>query len=354
MRSYSSWLVLLCLSVSACSDDDSSSSEEAASASDAATSDKDNDKQNESDDDKGAGGRASGGAGGSKAASGSGDEKSGSDASDGEGKPDDAKSDEAKGSDDKQGESSGGDAPQGESKTDDGQATSAPPTTGDQLSLCTRAQGDCNRGLACQAPASSALSPGRGYCSKICESDADCSGLAPEGTQYTCSPGSGTKTCEIACSGADDSSCPSGLRCVQTGRRLAAAESGDAGTPSSAFEEVFSCLYPFEVSKTWGQCGDSSHVCDEGLRCSGFWFGAGHCTHSCESDADCEKPESGETKPTCVTLVPAIGDSAAVKQCALECSQAKDGCPNALACIEGRRLPPEEGMESAPAPAWCQ
>jgi hypothetical protein len=84
----------------------------------------------------------------------------------------------------------------------------------------------------------------------------------------------------------------------------------------------------------------------------------GHCTHNCESDADCEKPASGNTKATCRTVTPAFGATAAVKQCALDCVDAKDDCPNGLSCIESRqqRAPrrADAGTDAPPAAAWCQ
>src|SRR6185312_9567861 len=124
-----------------------------------------------------------------------------------------------------------------------------------QLSVCSRAEGDCNKGLACQAPATLG-SPGRGFCSKICESDEDCGGVSPEGSKYTCSTSNGTNTCELVCSGSEDTSCPSGLTCVQTGRRRAAPArraaggaggEGTAGAGGSAAEQPqgeFRCRYP--------------------------------------------------------------------------------------------------------------
>jgi len=244
----------------------------------------------------------------------------------------------------------------------------AAPTNGDQLSVCSQAEGDCNMGLACQAPATLG-SPGRGFCSKICESDEDCGGVSPEGSKYTCSTGNGTNTCEVVCHGAEDSSCPAGLTCVQTGRRRTAPPAwrtaagaggeGMAGAGGTAAAQAeFRCRYPFEVSKIWGQCGDAAHECDQDLTCQGFWFGGvGHCTRGCEKDEDCAKPESGNTKPTCRTLVPAFGDTPAVKQCALSCADAKDDCPNGLACIEQRQPRAQArdgGTEQAPAVAWCQ
>jgi hypothetical protein len=131
---------------------------------------------------------------------------------------------------------------------------------------------------------------------------------------------------------------------------------GDAGVARApAFEPVFECRHAFETSKIWGPCGDATHVCGEGLRCAAtFWFGAGHCTRDCETDADCEKAESGSAKPSCATLVPAFGDTPAVKQCALSCAEAKDGCPTGLTCFEGPQTRAMEGAEPAPAFAICQ
>ena len=47
-------------------------------------------------------------------------------------------------------------------------------------------------------------------------------------------------------------------------------------------------------------------------------------------------------------------DTPAVKQCALSCAEAKDGCPSGLACFEGPQTRSSEGAEPAPAFAWCQ
>jgi hypothetical protein len=55
-----------------------------------------------------------------------------------------------------------------------------------------------------------------------------------------------------------------------------------------------------------------------------------------------------------MTLVPAFGDNAAVKQCVLSCSEAKDGCPNGLACFEGPETRATPESEPMPAFAWCQ
>jgi hypothetical protein len=244
-----------------------------------------------------------------------------------------------------------------------GGTTSAaePPADGNQLGLCTMAEGDCNKGLACHAPAN-AFSPGRGFCSKICESDMDCGGVEPSSAKYTCSTGAGTKTCELVCAGADDKSCPSGLSCVQTaaamsgggrgnGRGPAAGTGGaagnDAGTPAQ-----FRCRYPFQTSPTWGACGDGEHVCDKDLTCSSAGFGGGHCQASCEMDADCkDKPSSGSITPSCATITPARGMTAAVKRCVLDCSMAKDGCPTGAMCVDGPRM--GMGMNAKPEYQRC-
>lgn len=391
MRVSASWWVLVCLSIAGCSDDDNGQSEDAVMSADASTEDsKESDKDTDTKKSSGSGGKAgsertgNGGAGGSKSASSSGssdkdspdakgdDEKK--DESKEESKPSEGdKGDEGKGSEGEK-DKSEGDKPAGsetsggsESEpTKEGESTSGgstPATNGDQLAVCSRTEGDCNQGLACRAPAGP-FSPGRGFCSKICRQDEDCAGLAPEGSKYVCSDGPGVSTCELTCSGAEDASCPAAMACVQTGVRRrpastdgAAESSSDAGTPRGpAYEPLFNCRHPFQVSKLWEQCGDASRVCGEGLRCAAaFWFGgAGHCTKGCESDADCAKPESGSAKPSCMTLVPAFGETPAVKQCVLNCAEAKDGCPNGLSCFEGPQTRSEEGAESMPAFAWCQ
>ena len=377
MRLSASWLLLACLSVCACSDDDKGQSESAVEAD--ASMDEDTKSEEGSAGKKSSGSAGKGGSGGSKStSSGKGDKAPASDSKDDAKSDDDSKGEKpANGDDDKkpEGESesesdkpdSPDDADSDNSKTDEEAkpSESGPPTHGNQLSVCSMIEGDCNQGLACQAPAGP-FSAGRGFCSKICQEDADCSGLAPEGTKYTCSTGSGTHTCEIACTSAEDASCPSGLACVQTGARRRPAPAADAGTPeaegdagttrTSAFEPVFHCRHPFAVSKIWESCNDATNVCGEGLLCaSAFWFGgAGHCTKSCEADSDCAKPEAGGATPTCLTLVPAIGENPPVKQCVLDCAAAADSCPSNLSCFWGPETRGEMGAESTPAFAWCQ
>jgi hypothetical protein len=242
------------------------------------------------------------------------------------------------------------------------------PTDGNQLALCSMAQGDCNKGLACHA-AANLFSPGRGFCSKICEQDSDCSGVAPSSAKYTCSTGAGTRTCELSCAGTDDTSCPSGLKCVETAAATSGARNprgnagagagagtggGNAGTPAQ-----FRCRYPFETSPAWGPCGDGEHTCDKDLTCASAVPGrTGHCVQSCEMDADCKKPDSGSVAPTCATITAARGMEKAVKECVLDCSAAKDGCPKDTTCVDGPRtgmgMGMGMGMNAKPAYQRCE
>jgi hypothetical protein len=237
------------------------------------------------------------------------------------------------------------------------------PDDGNQLAVCARTEGDCNKGLACYAPAN-VLSPGRGYCSKLCDMDTDCAGVSPDAAKYTCTTGPGTHTCEIACSGAEDTTgCPSGLKCLQTAAAMggggprrggvpgAAGMGGAGGSPASMGQ--FRCRYPFDTSALWGPCEDASHVCDNGLTCSLSARRTGHCTRSCESDDDCkDKPSSGTSTPSCATLIPARGMTPATKQCVLDCSAAKDGCPTGTQCVDGPRT--GMGMDAKPEYSRCE
>jgi hypothetical protein len=250
----------------------------------------------------------------------------------------------------------------GQADTDD--TAMSLPVTGDQLSLCTQADGDCNKGLSCGAPAN-IFSPGRGYCSKICTMDSDCSDVEPDAVKYTCTTGTGTKTCEVVCNGTDDTtSCPPALKCVRTGAAApargpargaagagGAATAGAGGSGANAGE--FRCRYPFATSPVWGECGDNVHVCDKGLSCHGSTFDRpGYCAPSCDMDADCkDKPGSGSVSPTCATIQPARGMTKAVKACVLDCSSAKDGCPTGTMCVDGPST--GAGMNAKPEYARC-
>jgi hypothetical protein len=247
----------------------------------------------------------------------------------------------------------GGSAADG-GKSDSGNTSSSDlPNDGNQLALCSMAQGDCNKGLACSAT-TNALSTSRGYCSKICESDDDCAGVEPSASKYTCSTGNGTKVCEIACTGTDDTSCPDKLECVQTGVTVERAANGGsgggmapepragaggAGGRGSPFVPVYHCKYPLITSPLWGPCQDGQHQCDKDATCYGTGAGrAGVCTKSCTMDSDCsDKPSSGSITPSCATITPARGMTMETKLCVLSCLDAKDGCPDGTTCVDGPR-----------------
>lgn len=197
---------------------------------------------------------------------------------------------------------------------------------GNQLALCAMAQGECNKGFTCRAPASP-RSPGRGFCSPLCESDEDCDGLG-SGAQGVCSANGGVRTCDLVCNGEDDSeSCPDQMRCVQTAAARGGRGVGDAGASMTAAE--FRCRYPFEASESWQPCDDGQHACAEGLACH-----SGYCVQACESDADCQdKPSSGSIAPTCATVSAARGGAAGGQLCVLDCSAADDGCPAGMSCV---------------------
>jgi hypothetical protein len=208
-------------------------------------------------------------------------------------------------------------------------STSTLPNDGNQLALCTMAQGDCNKGYACYSPGT-AFSSGRGFCSKICTMPSDCDGLAPSGAKYMCPTGNGTHVCEISCTGTDDTmSCPSNMTCQQT--------AGGGGGAAGQNMPVYHCKYPLEESAAWGPCQDGTHKCGPNLTCNGAGFNRpGHCAQSCMMDGDCsDKPSSGSIAPTCATIAPARGMTPAVKQCVLSCLDAKDGCPDGLMCVNG-------------------
>ncbi|HET8940253.1 MAG TPA: hypothetical protein VFN67_42725 [Polyangiales bacterium] len=255
------------------------------------------------------------------------------------------------------------------------------PDDGNQLSLCSMVQGDCNKGLACSGSASP-VAESRNYCSKICESDEDCADVTPSSAKYTCSTGRGVELCEIACSGAEDTSCPSNMQCVQTGVSAEpAADGGSAGAGGNggrgnALVPVYHCKYPLITSPLWGPCQDGEHRCDKDAICYGSAPGRpGVCTKSCAMDSDCsDKPSSGSITPSCATTSAGRGNMMETKLCVLSCLDKKDGCPDGTTCVEGPRAAMGRGgmmmgrgrgqgqdmadagavMESEPAYARCE
>jgi hypothetical protein len=223
------------------------------------------------------------------------------------------------------------------------------PSDGNQLSLCTMAQGECNKGFACYA-ASSPFSAGRGFCSKVCTMDTDCDGLAPSSAKYTCTTGGGgTHVCEIACTGTDDTmSCPANMTCQQTAPMT-------QGTMAS-----YRCKYPLLTSAIWGPCGDGTHECEAMMTCAGTATSpsrTGYCTSSCMMDSDCMKPGSGTVTPTCITVSTGGGRGGTMtpptKLCGLDCAMAMDGCPDGETCVMSGGQMTMGGM-TTPRTARCE
>lgn len=216
------------------------------------------------------------------------------------------------------------------------------PSDGNQFALCAMAQGECNKGFACRAPAS-ARSAGRGFCSMLCESDADCADASTDHAQAICSPSGAVRTCDLVCDGEDDSeSCPAQMRCVQTAALRAGRGPGDAG----AAQAEFRCRFPFDESASWQRCADGLHACADGLVCH-----SGRCVQACESDDDCsDKPSSGSITPSCANVSAARGAGAEQKLCVLDCSSAAEGCPEDTRCVEA----PTRGRGNGAAPAYSR
>jgi hypothetical protein len=213
------------------------------------------------------------------------------------------------------------------------------PSDGNQLSLCSSAQGDCNKGYACYSP-STAFSTGRGFCSKVCTMASDCDGLSSGDVKYMCPTGAGTHVCEIECTGTDDTkSCPADMTCQQT-------SAGGGGAAGQSMPAVYHCKYPLVESPIWGACSDGTHKCATDLTCTGLASTrGGYCSKACEMDSDCgDKPSSGTISPTCATITPARGMTKAVKLCVLSCLDAKDGCPDAWMCVAAPTIGGGRGM----------
>ncbi len=235
---------------------------------------------------------------------------------------------------------SGGGA--GGSATDAGSSSggggSTLPTDGNQLSVCTHAQGDCNKGFACYSP----NPPGQGFCSQICMVDMDCAGLAPSGATYTCVNG----VCAIACMGAmDTTTCPSGMSCQLAGGFGGGFGPGGGGMGMGMGMGTYRCKYETPdagapmagTAVEWDQCMRTAD-CAMGLTCAGTALsksGTGHCAKSCTMDAECTAaPSSGSITPACL---PSGGRGA--QACALPCTAGMDagaaGCPDTMTCVGG-------------------
>jgi hypothetical protein len=213
------------------------------------------------------------------------------------------------------------------------------PMDGNQLSVCTMAQGDCNRGFACYSP----VGAGQGFCSKVCNMDSDCAGLAPTGTKYSCPPAGGpggTRVCEIACMNTmDTTTCPKDMACMVSGMTGGGGPGGGGGMSTYACKYTATAGMPPGTAKEWESCMRTSE-CLADLTCVGgtpaFGMTAarpGHCSKSCMMTADCtNKPSGGTINPTCVQSgLGMTGGPAMV--CALNCAMAMMACPTGMSCV---------------------
>jgi len=193
-----------------------------------------------------------------------------------------------------------------------------PPTDGSQLSSCAE-DGDCTEGRVCYMPGAQGAT---GYCTGVCAEDEDCAAIGPE---YTCNAMGGGQgqgnnqrgMCRLECEGADDTSCPAPMTCVET-------------SPDS-----FRCAFVPEDEPgaqnvpLWEPCTESGE-CVEGLICYGAVGGGGggdpvggFCTQPCENDDECTEEEpSGEIAPTC----------GSTGGCRFDCSD-DEQCPDGMECV---------------------
>jgi hypothetical protein len=260
------------------------------------------------------------------------------------------------------------------------------PTDGNQLSSCDDNE-DCNDGLNCYAAGN--------FCSQACAEDADCASLGPE---YTCAtgaqgfgpgggfpgggfpgggfqdggfPGGGfadagagtpTGTCRITCDGEDDTSCPSGMRCLDVAESSGGNPFGGNGNPFGGFPGAgdagattgtFRCGYPDTPpgqpgpdggagtgsTPAFGECQESGE-CADGFMCTAFPGSSGYCAQSCMDDSDCtDAPASGTAMPSCGFGV----------MCTLDCS-GDETCPDGMSCTSfGGGFGGPGGM----GPAFC-
>lgn len=257
------------------------------------------------------------------------------------------------------------------------------PNDGNQLSACNDNQ-DCNDGLNCYTAGN--------FCSQACAQDADCASL---GAEYTCAaadqgfgpgggfpgggfegggfegggfpgggfPGGGfgdagpvtpTGTCLITCDGADDTSCPSGLSCLDVAQPAGGNPFGGfPGFDAGAATGTFRCGHPEPPpgfggpdggassgsTPAFGECQESGD-CADGFVCTAFGGSAGYCAQPCMTETDCtDAPASGTAMPSCGFGV----------MCILDCA-ADQTCPDGMTCTTfGGGFGGPGGM----APAFC-
>jgi hypothetical protein len=217
------------------------------------------------------------------------------------------------------GDDDGGTDPGGDGDGD-GDASVPPldlPDDGNQGSVCVDDR-DCNRDLGCYV----AGFEGQGFCSALCETEADCEAI--EGASYVCSMLVGV--CEVECEGEDDTqSCPEPMVCTNTG-----FGPGQGG-------ESFRCKYPGDTAPAEAagllELCSLFVPCEEGLLCNPTGSaGNGFCTVACEAaENDCSELDdaAGDATPECTNLPgPAGGE-----RCTLDCREAEDGCPGDMTCI---------------------
>jgi hypothetical protein len=226
---------------------------------------------------------------------------------------------------------------------------------GTQFTGC-RSNADCDPGLNCYTFG--------GYCSAQCSGNDDCSSLGANAGCYQAgggmmggffggmmggaggATGSGgasgsttTGTCRVSCTGVDDTSCPTGLMCIDVGAgsfrcALPGADSGNTGSGGAG--GIFGgaggagffggsggrggMMQMPGDTKAFEECTGGG--CVEGLTCSST-FGRGFCTQTCQNTSDCtEEPGSGDVTPTC-------GRNG---RCVLECTVDADECPDDMTC----------------------
>ena len=160
-------------------------------------------------------------------------------------------------------------------------SSTMPPDDGSQYALCA-SNDDCDDGLNCYAFG--------GYCSTACADDADCSAL---GDNFSCSmnggggfmggfPGGGmadggtatpTGVCRATCDGPDDTSCPSGMVCLDVGGGFMGGFPGGGMTDGGMQAGTFRCGYEEEPGGTDAPDGGTSDGGFMGFPGGGFMGG---------------------------------------------------------------------------------